>query len=235
MLAYRRGLREGIPIGLGYLAVSFSLGIAAKNAGVTPLQGFLASLFTIASAGENAGFTVIGEKASYAVMALIILVANCRYILMSCALSQRTDPAMKNIHRIFVGSFITDEIFASTIRRPGYLKPAYVYGLASTSVLPWAVGTCLGILVGNLLPAFIVRALSVMLYGMFIAIIIPPARKSRLIAVLIAVCFALSFVWQYIPGLSTLSEGLKIVILTVLIAGAAAVLFPHREEEKAGE
>ena len=166
--AYKNGLHDGIPIGLGYLAVSFSLGIVARNVGLNAFEGFLASLVTIASAGEYAAFTLIGEAGSYLSMALVILVANCRYLLMSCALSQKMAPEEKMIHRIGVGAFITDEIFSAGVSYPNHLNPFYTYGLASASVLPWAIGTALGIIAGNLLPAKIVAALGVALYGMFL-------------------------------------------------------------------
>ena len=228
---FRQGLRDGIPIGLGYLAVSFSLGIAARDAGITPVQGFLASLFTIASAGENAGFIVIREQSGLLMMALMILVANCRYILMSCAMSQRVDPHLGTGARLLTGAFITDEIFAASISREGYLEPVYTWGLAGSSVLPWAVGTCLGIMMGNLLPEKLVQALSVSLYGMFIAIIIPPARKDRVIFCLVAVSFFLSFLCASLPGIREVSEGVRVIVLTVLIAGGAALLFPVKEEK----
>ncbi len=229
---FLQGMRDGVPIGCGYLAVAFSLGIAARNAGLTPVQGFFASLFTIASAGENAGFIVIAEQSGLVMMALMILVANCRYILMSCALSQRVDPELGTGHRLMVGALITDEIFAASIARKGYLEPAYTYGLATSSVLPWATGTCLGIVMGNLLPVKLVQALAVSLYGMFIAIIIPPARKDRVVFSLVGISFLFSFLCANIPGIKQISGGVRVLVLTVVIAGAAAVLFPVKEENQ---
>ncbi len=233
--AYKDGLKAGIPIGLGYFAVAFSLGIAAKNAGVGAFQGFVASLLTIASAGEYAGFTAIAQKATVIEMIFIMLVANCRYLLMSCSLSQRTDPKTGIIHRIGVGTFITDEIFGVSIARPGYINPWFTYGAASTSVLPWCIGTVLGIIVGNILPTVLVNALSVSLYGMFIAIIIPPARKNRVVAIIVAVSFGLSALSGCLPYVKELSSGVRMVILTVLIAGIAAVLAPVKEPKEVKE
>ncbi|MCQ2428477.1 MAG: AzlC family ABC transporter permease [Clostridia bacterium] len=233
--AYAKGFRDGIPIGLGYFAVAFSLGIAARNAGGEPFPGFMASLLTIASAGEYAAFTTIGELGTYIEMALVIFVANCRYLLMSCAMSQRTAPETGFFSRLAMGSFITDEIFAVSIAEPGYMKPEYTYGAASSAVLPWALGTMLGIMVGNIMPVVVVGALSVSLYGMFIAIIVPPAKKDRVVAVLIAVSFAVSFASDYIPVVNRLSGSLKIIVFTVLIAAVAAVLFPVKEEAQASE
>ena len=147
-----KGMHDGVPIALGYLAVSFSLGIAAKNAGMTPFQGFLASALCNASAGEYAGFVTIAALASFAEIAIITLIANARYMLMSCAMSQRISPDTSIIHRILMGFYLTDELFAIAIARPGYLNPYYTYGAVSIAGPCWAVGTALGAMAGNLLP-----------------------------------------------------------------------------------
>lgn len=228
--ALLHGLRDGIPIGLGYFAVSFSLGIAARHANLTPFQGFLASLFTTASAGEHAAFTSMIAQATYLEVALVILIANARYLLMSCALSQRLAEDMPFYHRFLIGMHVTDEIFGITIARPGRIDPFYSYGAMLAAVPPWAVGTALGIALGNMLPLRIVSALSVALYGMFLAIIIPPARKSRVIFILVLLGFALSYAASHLPFISTLSSGTRTIILTVLLAGGAAILFPVKPD-----
>lgn len=224
------GMRDGFPIALGYFAVSFSLGIAARNAGLTPMQGFWASLLNNASAGEYAAFTLIAAKATYWEVAVITLIANARYLLMSCALAQRFAPETPFFHRLIVGYDVTDEIFGITIARSGYLNPYYTYGAILLAAPAWAIGTALGIMAGNVLPLRIVSALSVALYGMFLAIIIPPARKNRIVAGLVALSFALSFACEYLPGVASLSSGTRTILLTVLISGAAAVLFPVKQE-----
>lgn len=224
------GMRDGFPIALGYFAVSFSLGIAARNAGLTPMQGFWASLLNNASAGEYAAFTLIAAKATYWEVAVITLIANVRYLLMSCALAQRFAPETPFFHRLIVGYDVTDEIFGITIARPGYLNPYYTYGAILLAAPAWAIGTALGIMAGNVLPLRIVSALSVALYGMFLAIIIPTARKNRIVAGLVALSFALSFACEYLPGVASLSSGTRTILLTVLISGAAAVLFPVKQE-----
>ena len=224
------GMRDGFPIALGYFAVSFSLGIAARNAGLTPMQGFWASLLNNASAGQYAAFTLIAVKATYWEVAVITLIANARYLLMSCALAQRFAPETPFFHRLIVGYDVTDEIFGITIARPGYLNPYYTYGAILLAAPAWAIGTALGIMAGNALPLRIVSALSVALYGMFLAIIIPPARKNRIVAGLVALSFALSFACEYLPGVAVLSSGTRTILLTVLISGAAAVLFPVKQE-----
>ena len=228
---FAQGARDGIPIGLGYFAVAFSLGISARAAGLDPFQAFTASLLTIASAGEYAAFTLIAAGASYLEMAAVIFITNCRYILMSCAMSQRLDPSTSTGHRIGMGAFITDEIFGASISRDGYLVPSYTYGLASTSVLPWALGTMFGVIAGNILPSSVVTALSVSIFGMFIAIIVPPSRKDPVVMGTVLVSFLLSWMSAKIPVLSSVSEGTRIMLLTVIVASAAAVLFPVKEAD----
>lgn len=226
------GMRDGFPIALGYFAVAFSLGIAAKKAGFSPMEGFFAGLLNNASAGEYAAFTLIASGATYLEVAVITLIANARYLLMSCALAQRFAPGTPFWHRLLIGYDVTDELFGITIARPGYLNPFYTYGAIVLAAPAWATGTALGIIAGNALPVRAVSALSVALYGMFLAIIIPPAKKSRIVAVLVAISFALSFACGYLPGIRKLSEGTRTILLTVLISGVAAVLFPVKEEDE---
>lgn len=225
------GMRDGVPIGLGYFAVSFSLGIAAKNAGLTPFQGFLASLLCNASAGEYAGFTLIAAGATYLELAVVTLIANARYLLMSCAMSQRLDPAMPGFHRPLMAFHITDELFGIAIARPGCLNPFYSYGAVLVAAPCWAVGTALGAIAGGLLPLRLVSAFSVALYGMFLAVIIPAARQSKVIAGLIVLCFGASYGAAHLPGVSRVSGGTRTIILTVVLSAAAALLFPQNTEE----
>lgn len=231
----RNGMRDGIPIGLGYLAVSFSLGVAAKSAGLTAFQGFLASLLNNASAGEYAGFTVIAADAPYLEMVLMTLVANARYLLMSCALSQRFSSDTPLYHRLLVGYDVTDEIFGITIARPGKLDPFYTYGAILVAAPCWAGGTALGVIAGELLPLRAVSALSVALFGMFLAVIIPPARQNRVVAVFVLISFAASFAAAKLPFTSQLSDGTRTIILTIVIAGLAAALLPVKQEENSNE
>lgn len=229
---FLEGMRDGFPIGLGYFAVSFSLGIAAKAAGMTAFQGFITSALINASAGEYAGFQLIADSAPYLVTVLMILVANARYILMSCALSQRFSPKAKLHHRLLIGFFITDEYFGITIARPGEIKPYYTYGAIFAGSPFWAVGTALGIIAGNMLPMRLVSALSVALYGMFLAVIIPPARKDGVLAGLVLACFAASFAVSRLSVFGGISSGTKTIILTVAVSALAAVLFPKKEAEE---
>ena len=229
------GFTAGIPIGLGYFAVSFSLGIIAKNAGLTPLQGFIASFFNLASAGEYALFTSIQQAVSYFEIAVITLVVNARYLLMSCALSQKFDSSTPFIHRFFVGFGITDEIFGISVSRPGKLNPLYNYGAMSIAVLLWSIGTSLGIIAGNSLPARAVSSLSVALYGMFIAIIVPPAKKDFVIRIAVLVSFALSWIFSVLPFIKNISGGTRTIILTVLISAVCALIKPVKEQDSVSE
>lgn len=228
---YKKGIRDGVPIALGYFAVSFTLGIIAKKAGLTAFQTFLATALTNASAGGYAGFTAIAENAGYIDVALTMLIVNARYLLMSAALSQKLSPNTPLRHRMLVAFDVTDEIFGISVAVKGTLNPYYNYGAMSVSIPGWASGAALGVLMGNILPQSFVSALSVGLYGMFLAIVIPPARKNKIIAGVVIISMILSFAFAKIPFISSLSSGIRVIILTVIIALAAAVLFPVKEEE----
>ena len=230
----RNGMKDGLPIALGYFAVSFTLGIAARNAGFSPLQALVASVTNNASAGEYAAFAIIAAGGTYIEVAVMTLIANARYLLMSCALSQKLPADTPLRHRLLVAYDITDEIFGISVARPGKLNPWYTYGAMLVAIPGWGLGTFLGVVLGNILPLRVVSALSVGLYGMFLAIVIPPARHSRVIAGLVAVSFLLSFAASSWDVLAGLSSGVKTIVLTVVISLAAAVLFPVKEESGHG-
>ncbi len=230
---FLRGMRDGLPIGLGYLAVSFSLGIAARNIGMTALQGFIMSWLGMASAGEYAAITVIAAGASYWEMALVTLVTNARYLLMSFALSQRLDPKLGLGHRLLIGYSVTDELFGISIAQETPLNPRYCYGAYLVAIPCWAAGTALGILAGNLLPTRIVSALSVALFGMFLAVIVPPSKKQPVVGLFVLLGFGASFAASRLPWISTLSGGTRTILLTVLLAAVAAILFPIKEDADA--
>ena len=225
--ALAEGFRDGIPIGLGYFVVSFTLGIVAQSVGLTPFQGFLMSLFNNASAGEYAALTVINANATYLELAVITLVANARYLLMSAVLSQKFSPDTPFYHRIFVGFDVTDEIFGISVTRKGILNPYYNYGAMLTALPGWSIGTALGIVAGNVLPPSAESALSVALYGMFLAIIIPPSKQDKVVGVTVIASFASSFFATMF--FEEISAGTRTIILTVLIAGIAAVLRPIKD------
>lgn len=229
--AFLEGVRDGVPVGLGYFAVAFSLGIVAKKAGLSAMQGFWASFFNVASAGEYALFTSIQAKVTFVEIAIITFVVNARYFLMSCALSQKFSPETKMIHRIVIGFGITDELFGIAINQKGYLNPFYSYGAMSFAIPLWCLGTAFGIFAGNILPFSVVNALSVALYGMFLAIIIPPVRKSKPVFFAVLSGFTLSFLCSVIPGIKNLSEGNRTIILTVLISSVLALICPCEDSE----
>lgn len=229
--AFTNGLRDGLPIALGYFSVAFSLGIVAKKAGLSPFQGFLSSLLNHASAGEYAEFTVIIADAPYLEMAFVILITNIRYMLMSCALSQKFNTDTSSVHRFLVGFGITDEIFGISIGRAGDLNPYYTYGAMAIALPSWSIGTAIGIVAGNILPPSIVSALSVALYGMFIAIIIPAAKTNKIVGGVVIASFLTSFAVSKIALFDRMSDSMKISILTVVIAGLAAALFPVKEDD----
>lgn len=226
--AFRQGLHDGIPIGLGYFAVAFSLGIICRSSGLSVFQGFLTSLLNNTSAGEFAAITLIGQNASYTEIALVTLIANARYMLMSCALSQRLSSAQSFMHRLVIAFAVTDELFGIAISRPGVLNPYYYYGGMAVAIPGWSIGTASGIIAGAALPERIVSALSVALFGMFLAIIIPPARESRIILTVVITSFVASFAAAYLQPLG----GTRTIILTVVIAAAAAWLRPVQSQQK---
>lgn len=229
--AYINGLKMGIPIGIGYLAVSFSLGITAKNAGLSGFQAALTSLLLNASAGEYAAFALIAINAGYFEIALMEFIANARYLLMSCALSQKLSDKAGLFHRMIIGVAVTDEMFGVSMSRLDKISPFFYFGMMSVAMPCWSLGTYLGVVLGNVLPSNVVSALSVGLYGMFLASIIPPARKNKIILATVTVSMIMSLVCTLLPVISKLSEGVRTILLTVVIASIAAILFPVKEEE----
>lgn len=227
---YKKGLRDGIPIALGYFAVSFTLGIAAKKAGITAFQATLMSLTNSTSAGEFAAISAICAGSTYLEMAVMQAVINLRYLLMSCALSQKIDTKVGMLHRLIMGGGITDEIFGISVSVPDKLNPFYMYGAMSIAIPAWASGTCLGVVLGSVLPANIINALSIALYGMFLAVIIPPARDNKIIALIVVVSMAASYMFSIAPVLKETSSGMRVILLTVVISMTAAFLFPIEED-----
>lgn len=232
---FKKGFKNGIPIFLGYLAVSFTFGIAAKNADISSAQAILISAANLTSAGQFAALSVIASQASYVEMALTQLIINLRYCLMSSSLSQRFDEKIKPYHRYLIAFGVTDEIFGvSSAYSEENVPPAYCYGIIAVSWPGWVFGTALGCLSGSLLPARILSALGVALYGMFIAIIVPPTKTNRVLLGVVAISMLFSLAFAVTPLLKAISSGFRVIILTVVIAGAAAWLFPVKEETQNG-
>ena len=227
---FLKGMRAGIPIALGYFAVAIALGINAVSAGISAFAAALASLFNNASAGEYIGFTLIAAQASYSELIAMEAVANSRYLLMSASLSQKLDPKTSTLKRLLLGFTVTDEIFGVSMMQNGSLSPYFTYGTFVVATTGWTGGTLFGALMGNVLPPFIVGALGVGLYGMFVSVFIPEAKKNKVVASLVFISFALSAAFEFLPYISRLSSGIRIIILTVAISLGAAILFPIKEE-----
>ena len=233
--AFATGVKDGIPICLGYLAVSFTFGIMAKNANLSVWEAVLISATNVTSAGQFAGLSLITAGASYLEMAFTQLIINLRYCLMSCALSQKLSQSTPFFHRFFIAYGVTDEIFGISVSLKDKLHPFYSYGAISVAVPGWVMVTFLGIVSGNILPERVISALSVALYGMFIAIIIPPSRENKVLAGIVAISMAASLIFSIAPVLCQISSGFRIIILTILIAGIAAALFPVTDDSSVKE
>lgn len=229
ILSFKKGLTDAIPIGLGYFAVSFTLGIAARNAGLTPDQGLLSALLLNASAGQYAVYNLIESQALLIEIILVNLIVNARYILMSFALSQRMNPDHPIKHRFLISLGITDELFSLSIVDNNYINPNYYYG-SMTALLLWALGTFLGVIAGNILPIRIVSAMSVALYAMFIAAVMPVAKNNRVVALFVILSYILSLLSDYFGWVEKYSAGMVTIGLTVIIAGLAAYFFPIGDE-----
>ena len=229
---FLRGMKAGIPIALGYFAVALTLGIAAQKAGISPFAATLSSFLLNASAGEHIGFTLIAAGAGYLEVMLMEAIANARYLLMSASLSQKLSEDVPTWQRILLGFDVTDEVFGISIAVEGKLDPFYSFGAILLAIPGWSLGTLCGALLGNILPISLLSALGVSLYGMFISVFIPEARKNKIVAALVLISFAASFAFAKIPLFDKISDGIKIIILTVVISLGAAILFPIREESK---
>lgn len=229
--AFTKGLTHGFPIAMGYFAVAFSLGFMAKKCTLTPIQGFIGSFFTRASAGEYGVYSLVVQDAGYLSVIAMSLITNLRYLLMSTALTQKFSSDTSLLKRILVGCCVTDEIFGISVGFPGRLNPYYTFGAFAISTPFWALGTMSGIIAGSVLPARAVSALSVALYGMFIAIIIPPSKKNRAIGIAVAVSFFLSWLVRSVDLFSqfNISSGAITIILTILISTAAAIIKPVKD------
>lgn len=209
--------------------MSFALGIAGRGVGMNAVQAFVMSLTMVASAGQFAAITLIGAGAGIIEMITTTIVVNLRYLLMSCSLTQKLSPKTKLVHRLVLSYCMTDEIFGLSISVDGFLRPVYTYGITMISVSGWCLGTVLGVVAGNILPALVTNALGVAMYGMFLAIIIPPAKENHFLGALVAISMAASGLFSILPYLKAISSGFRVIILTILIAGIAAVIHPIEE------
>ncbi len=228
--SFTRGFKDGVPIGLGYLSVAFTFGIMAVRGGLSIAQAALISMTNVTSAGQLAGLELMIASAPLFEMALTQLVINLRYALMSLSLSQKMDSSMTVPRRMIFAFCNTDEVFAVASGQPGAVGRAYLTGLTVAPYFGWALGTLLGAAAGSLLPELILNALGVAIYGMFIAIIIPPARKSRSVRAAVILAALLACVMRYTPCLKNISGGFAVILCAVPVSAFCAKMFPIREE-----
>ena len=231
--AFRKGIRHGIPIALGYLSVSFTFGMKAVGDGLSVMQAVLISMTNVTSAGQFAALPLMLANASMVEMAMTQLTINLRYALMSLSLGRKLDDSMGTPQRLAFSFINTDEIFAVASSQPGRVGKTYLYGLMLTPWFGWVLGTLLGAAAGTLLPAFVRTALGIAIYGMFLAIILPPSRKQTSVRFVTLTAIALSLAFRYIPGLNTVSSGFSIILCAVLAASAGALRYPAGEEAEA--
>lgn len=228
-LSFLKGAKDGIPIALGYLAVSFGFGLMAVQMGIDPLSTILISMTNLTSAGQVAGVGIIAAMGTLAEMALTQFVINLRYALMSISLSQKLESGFKLIDRFIVSFGITDEIFAVASSKPVKITARYMYGLILVPFLGWTGGTVLGAVCGAILPDMVKNALGIAIYGMFLAIIIPPSRTSKGILLATLSAIAIRCILTYVPVFSSISAGFAIIICGIVASGLAAFFFPVQD------
>ncbi len=226
---FKTGLVDSIPIALGYLAVSFSFGIAAVAAGLSPIEALIISMTNLTSAGQFAGLGIIASGGSYFELGLSQLVINLRYSLMGISLSQKLDKSFSRKKCAALGFGLTDEIFAVASSRHKPVTAVYFLGLAMLPYIGWAGGTAIGAFFGSLLPDMLCSALSVAIYGMFIAIIVPASKESGKVAIVTATAIAISCVIYYVPVFDRVSSGFSIIICAVVASAIGAVIYPVKE------
>ena len=231
-LTYKKGLRDGIPIALGYLSVSIAFGVTAVSLGVPKFIAVLISMTNLTSAGQLAGVAVIAVLGTVAEIILTQLVINARYFLMSITLSQKLDAKFKLLDRILCAFGITDEIFAVAVTNVKPVTRNYMLGLMTLPYIGWALGTLTGAVLGSVLPTIIINALNIALYAMFIAIVIPTAIEIRKIFPVIFISIAISCAFYFIPFLSEVTPGLVYVISAVVASVIGAILFPLGDDGK---
>jgi predicted branched-subunit amino acid permease len=232
---YRQGFKDGIPIGLGYFSVAFTFGLAAVAAGLPLWAPVLISMTNVTSAGQFAGLTVICALGSIVELILSQLVINMRYALMSLSLSQKLDSTVRLRDRFLIAFVNTDEVFAVAAGRSGEVGRYYMFGLITAPYFGWALGTLTGAVIGDFLPDSLSSALGIAIYGMFLAIIIPPAKQDRAIVLAIVIAVALSCLLNWLPIFASIGSGFMIIICTLIAATVAALLFPVKEVDANAE
>lgn len=233
MKDFKKGLIDGIPIALGYISVSFTFGLQAISTGLTWWEAVMISFMNLTSAGQFAGLDIMLRGGGFWIeMACTQFIINLRYALMSLSLSQKADKSVKGMHRWFISFGITDEIFAVSIGNDGEISKKYLYGIVLLPLLGWTGGTLLGAVAGNILPPVVRDSLGIAIYGMFIAIIVPPAKKNPAIFKVVVISILLSCIFKWMPVLNHVSSGFVIIICTIISASIGAIFFPVKEETK---
>lgn len=232
---FEYGLKRGLPIALGYLPVSFTFGLMAVSGGIHPLLAVFISLTNLTSAGQFAGTNLIIESAGLIEITLTTFVINIRYMLMSLSLSQKIDPVISLMKRLIFGFGITDETFTIASTEKGKLSYSYMLGLITGPIIGWSLGTALGAFSCSALPPSISSAMGIALYAMFIAIIVPPSRKSRSILMIVLLSIGINLALKYIPLFSFISSGFRVIAATILGAGTGAALWPVEDENEVCE
>ena len=230
---WKQGFRHGIPVALGYFAVSFAFGIQAAGTGIRVIQAALMSVTNLTSAGQLASLSVIAAGGSYITLALQQLVVNIRYMLMSASLSQHVSPSLPTPYRLLMAFGLSDEVFALSAMYPEPLPPVYTYGIMSAAIPGWTAGTFLGAAMGEILPGRITSALGLAIYGMFLAIIIPDARAKRPVLAAVLLAMAGSVLVNYCPGFNRIPPSYRLIAVTLCVGILMAILAPVREEEDA--
>ena len=230
MNVYKKGLYDGIPICLGYISVSFAFGLMATKSGLSILSSLIISMTNLTSAGQFAGLEIIKSNGTLIELTVAMFIINIRYMLMSLSLSQKVNTEIGTLKRLMMSFGITDEVFAVSMQQPGKITFTYFMGLITLPWLGWSLGTCLGAFASSVLPELIRHSLGIAIYGMFLAIIIPPAKKSRLVLNVILIAVSISIILHITPFLKNLSGGWRIIISTVLASGIGAILYPKEDE-----
>lgn len=228
---FRTGVHHGIPIALGYFSVATAFGLIAVNGGCTAVEALFISMLNVTSAGQFAGVTVMASAGSYIEMAMTQFLINARYSLMAISLSQKVDSRFTTLPRILLSTFITDEIYAVAIGQKEDVSAKYYAGLSCLPYVGWAAGTFFGAFVGNILPQVLTTSLSIGLYGMFIAIVVPVVKSSRKTLIIVGISLAISCLLYFIPAFDKVSAGFAIIISAVIASAAGALLFPIDDEE----
>ena len=228
-MQFLKGARLGMPIALGYIPVSFSFGMLAVQNGIPAWAAIVISMTNLTSAGQFAGIGLMIHPGQYIQMLISQITINVRYSFMSISIGQKADSRFRGIYRWLLGFFITDEIFAVATKEDE-IKRSYFAGLATLPYFGWALGTFIGAILGNVLPDRLMSALSVAIYGMFVAVVVPEMKKARPVLIVVIIAILLSCLFYYVPLLSKISSGITITIVAISAAFIGSIFFPVKDE-----